>query len=200
MNDKVIEELQKKIRECEAAAMKEDDGTALVETSSCFIYGMASGLEDAIKIINDEKTEDIEPDSILDDNNNLENLIKENIDSVLFDLDGVAVKGATSHLTVEDVKEIAREFYRLGMNDANRKAEREPEQEDKWSWTPDMLKFKVGDRVNLNNRDDAVYNILTIDSVNMEDECYVCNQGTVIKFDYQIIWHKVDDEKETVEQ
>lgn len=113
--DKVIEELQKKIRECEAAAMKEDDGTALVESSACFIYGMATGLEDAIKIINEETTECMKPDSILD-NNNLDNLIKENIDSVLFDLDGVAVKGATSYLTVEDVREIARLFFKLGMN------------------------------------------------------------------------------------
>lgn len=113
--DKVIEELRKKIKECEAAAMKEDEGTALVESSACFIYGMATGLEDAIKIINDEKSECMKPDSILD-NNNLENLIKENIDSVLFDLDGVAVKGATSYLTVEDVREIARLFFKLGMN------------------------------------------------------------------------------------
>jgi len=114
--DKVIEELRKKIRECEAAAMKEDDGTALVESSSCFIYGMAAGLEDAIKVINDEKIESTKPDSALDDNNNLENLIKENIDSVLFDLDGVAVKGATSYLTVDDVREIARLFFKLGMD------------------------------------------------------------------------------------
>ena len=113
--DKVIEELQKKIKECEVAAMKEDEGTALVESSACFIYGMATGLEDAIKIINNEKTESMKPNSILD-NNNLENLIKENIDSVLFDLDGVAVKGATSYLTVEDVREIARLFFKLGMN------------------------------------------------------------------------------------
>lgn len=116
MNDKVIEELQKKIRECEAAAMKEDDGTALVESSACFIYGMATGLEDAIKIINDEKSEGMKPEFILDNNNNLENLIKENIDSVMFDLDGVAVKGATSYLTVEDIREIARLFFKLGMN------------------------------------------------------------------------------------
>ena len=113
--DKVIEELRKKIRECEAAAMKEDEGTALVESSACFIYGMATGLEDAIKIINEDMTECMKPDSILD-NNNLDNLIKENIDSVLFDLDGVAVKGATSYLTVDDVREIAKLFFKLGMN------------------------------------------------------------------------------------
>ena len=113
--DKVIEELRKKIRECEAAAMKEDEGTALVESSACFIYGMATGLEDAIKIINEDMAECMKPDSILD-NNNLDNLIKENIDSVLFDLDGVAVKGATSYLTVDDVREIAKLFFKLGMN------------------------------------------------------------------------------------
>ena len=37
------------------------------------------------------------------------------LDNTLFDLDGVAVQGATHYLTVEDVKDIARHFYKLGL-------------------------------------------------------------------------------------
>ena len=45
----------------------------------------------------------------------LEKHLKEDIENVLFDLDGVAVKGATSYLTVEDVKDIAKHFFELGL-------------------------------------------------------------------------------------
>lgn len=38
----------------------------------------------------------------------------ETLDIILYDLDGVAVKGATSYLTVEDVKDIAKHFFELG--------------------------------------------------------------------------------------
>lgn len=38
-----------------------------------------------------------------------------NLDDTLFDLDGVAVQGATSYLTVEDVKDIAKHFFELGI-------------------------------------------------------------------------------------
>lgn len=37
------------------------------------------------------------------------------LDNTLFDLDGVAVQGATHYLTVEDVKDIAKHFYELGL-------------------------------------------------------------------------------------
>ena len=37
------------------------------------------------------------------------------LDDMLFDLDGVAVKGATSYLTVNDVKDIAKRFFELGL-------------------------------------------------------------------------------------
>ncbi|MBR1377996.1 MAG: hypothetical protein IJ557_02575 [Bacteroidaceae bacterium] len=46
----------------------------------------------------------------------LEKYLKENIEDVFFDLDGVAVKGATSYLTVEDIKDIAKHFFELGLN------------------------------------------------------------------------------------
>ena len=39
----------------------------------------------------------------------------ERLDSLLYDLDGVAVKGTTSYLTVEDVKDIAKYFFELGL-------------------------------------------------------------------------------------
>ena len=38
------------------------------------------------------------------------------LDNTLFDLDGVAIAGATHYLTVEDVKDIAKRFYELGLN------------------------------------------------------------------------------------
>lgn len=37
------------------------------------------------------------------------------LDNTLFDLDGIAIAGTTSYLTVEDVKAIARRFYELGL-------------------------------------------------------------------------------------
>lgn len=60
-------------------------------------------------------------------------------------------------------------------------------------------KFQVGDKVNLIDRPDVNYNILTIESVNMDEHCYVCNQGSVIDFSKEIIWRKVenDDTKPT---
>ena len=45
----------------------------------------------------------------------LEKHLKEDIEDVFFDLDGVAVKGATHYLTVEDVKDIAKYFFELGL-------------------------------------------------------------------------------------
>lgn len=37
------------------------------------------------------------------------------LDDTLFDLDGVAVQGTTSYLTVNDVKDIAKHFFELGL-------------------------------------------------------------------------------------
>ena len=45
----------------------------------------------------------------------LEKHLKEDIEDVFFDLNGVAVKGATHYLTVEDIKDIAKHFYELGI-------------------------------------------------------------------------------------
>lgn len=40
----------------------------------------------------------------------------EKLDRILYDLDGVAIAGATHYLTVEDVKDIAKRFYEMGLN------------------------------------------------------------------------------------
>ena len=53
-------------------------------------------------------------------------------------------------------------------------------------------KFKVGDRVNKNDREDEEYCILTITSVNIDEHCYVCNQCSVIDFEEQDLWHIVE--------
>ena len=45
----------------------------------------------------------------------LEKYLKEDIEDVFFDLNGVAVKGATHYLTVEDIKDIAKHFFELGL-------------------------------------------------------------------------------------
>ena len=45
----------------------------------------------------------------------LEKHLKEDIEDVFFDLNGVAVKGATHYLTVEDVKDVAKHFFELGL-------------------------------------------------------------------------------------
>ena len=50
----------------------------------------------------------------------LEKHLKEDIEDVFFDLDGVAVKGATHYLTVEDVKDIAKHFFELGLKTQKR--------------------------------------------------------------------------------
>ena len=38
------------------------------------------------------------------------------LDNAYFDLDGIAVMGATHYLTVNGLKDIARDFYELGFN------------------------------------------------------------------------------------
>ena len=50
----------------------------------------------------------------------LEKYLKEDIEDVFFDLNGVAVKGATHYLTVEDVKDIAKHFFELGLKVAHK--------------------------------------------------------------------------------
>ena len=46
----------------------------------------------------------------------LEKHLKEYIEDIFFDLDGVAVKGTTHYITVEDIKYIAKNFFELGLS------------------------------------------------------------------------------------
>jgi len=48
----------------------------------------------------------------------LDEHIQKVIKDALFDLNGVAVKGATHFLTVDDIIEIAKYFYKLGKEDS----------------------------------------------------------------------------------
>lgn len=53
-------------------------------------------------------------------------------------------------------------------------------------------KFKVGDKINMINREEEDYTILTITSINKDEKCYICNQGSVIDFDEEGEWYKVE--------
>lgn len=66
--------------------------------------GRLIGYKDALNKINTLEVREVDLDKEL-----------KNLDDTLFDLDGVAVKGATSYLTVEDVKDIAKHFFELGL-------------------------------------------------------------------------------------
>jgi hypothetical protein len=67
--------------------------------------GRLIGYKDALHKINSLEVKEVD----------LEKHLKENIEDVFFDLNGVAVKGATHYLTVEDVKDIAKHFFELGL-------------------------------------------------------------------------------------
>ena len=60
--------------------------------------------------------------SIMSSINNLEvkevDLEKElnTLDNIYFELNGIAIKGASNYLVVEQLKEIAKHFYELGLN------------------------------------------------------------------------------------
>ena len=45
----------------------------------------------------------------------LEKEIQEHIYNVFFDLEGIAIQGATAYACVEDMVYIARHFYELGL-------------------------------------------------------------------------------------
>ena len=68
------------------------------------------GYEDALVLFKQQYLDTIETKDV-DLDKELERL-----DNILFDLDGVAIAGATHYLTVEDVKEIAKRFFEMGLN------------------------------------------------------------------------------------
>ena len=72
--------------------------------------GRLIGYKDALYKINTLEAKEVD----------LEKHLKEDIEDVFFDLNGVAVKGATHYITVEDVKYIARHFFELGVNKAQK--------------------------------------------------------------------------------
>ena len=90
--DKVVAEIERRKKE-------------LIELSNDFANQWACGsLDNILSFLDTLEAKDVD----------LEKEI-ETLDSLLYDLDGVAVKGATSYLTVEDVKEIAKRFFELGL-------------------------------------------------------------------------------------
>lgn len=58
-------------------------------------------------------------------------------------------------------------------------------------------KFNVGDKINMINREEEDYTILTITSINMDEKCYICNQGSVIDFDEESEWYKIEQKPNT---
>lgn len=79
----------------------------LIEPSDDFANKWAfSSLDDILSFLDTLEVKEVD----------LEKHLKEDIEDVFFDLDGVAVKGATYYITVEDVKYLAKHFYELGLN------------------------------------------------------------------------------------
>ena len=70
-----------------------------------YYQGKVDALNDTISFINTLEVKEVDLDKYL----------KEDIEDMFFDLDGVAVKGATHYLTVEDIKDIAKHFFELGL-------------------------------------------------------------------------------------
>jgi hypothetical protein len=92
--EKVVVEIKKRIKETES----------MLSTVDPFWEGQISAFDSVLKILDTIETKEID----------LEKELK-TLDDILFDLDGVAVQGATSYLTVNDVKDIAKHFFELGI-------------------------------------------------------------------------------------
>jgi len=69
-----------------------------------FEKGYHHGLDMVLSFLDSMETKEV----------NLEKEL-ERLDSLLYDLDGIAIAGTTSYLTVEDVKDIAKNFFELGI-------------------------------------------------------------------------------------
>lgn len=67
--------------------------------------------DDILKYINSLQEEHVSDDL---EEVDLEKELK-TLDNTLFDLDGIAIAGTTSYLTVEDLKTIAKHFFELGL-------------------------------------------------------------------------------------
>ena len=93
----IVAEIERQIKEYSKSKKERPD---------CEYY---DGAVDVLEDFRDEFLDTLKTKSV-----DLEKELKV-IDDAFFDLDGVAVKAATSYLTVEDVKGIARHFYELGL-------------------------------------------------------------------------------------
>ena len=99
--DKVAAEIERRISD-----NKKDIELALHDN----LLDYFEGYEDALVLLKQQYLDTIETKDV-DLDKELERL-----DNILFDLDGVAIAGATHYLTVEDVKDIAKRFFEMGLN------------------------------------------------------------------------------------
>lgn len=100
--DKVAAELEKKIKQYENAFA--NPSFASYE-AMLIAKGKYRKLLDILSFINSLETKEVDLEKEL-----------EKLDRILYDLDGVAIAGATCYLTVEDVKDIAKRFFEMGIN------------------------------------------------------------------------------------
>lgn len=96
---KLLKELEKCKKICEDFKVLHTD-----IISQCIANAKINVFQQLIEFINTLETKEV----------NLDKELK-TLDDTLFDLDGVAVQGATNYLTVNDVKDVAKHFYELGL-------------------------------------------------------------------------------------
>ena len=88
----------------------EDQNNKLLQQHSSigreFLFGISGAYSEVLKIIKSLQQEQLNVD--------LKKALND-LDNAYFDLDGIAVVGATHYLTVNDLKDIARYFYELGL-------------------------------------------------------------------------------------
>ena len=101
--DALVAEIERRIK-CITKEYQES------EQPQFFLLGKINGLENILPFLSTLEVKEVD----------LEKHLKEDIEDVFFDLNGVAVKGATHYLTVEDVKDIAKHFYELCMQVSNK--------------------------------------------------------------------------------
>lgn len=75
-----------------------------------FNYAAVKDLESLLNFLNALKVKEVDLEKELSI-----------LDNTLFDLDEVAVVGTTDYITVEDVKDIAKHFFELGLNAKRKK-------------------------------------------------------------------------------
>lgn len=99
--DKVAAEIEK--RKSELQSRITELGT--FESNTLGLFQDVDLYDDILSFIDTLKVKEVDLEKEL-----------EKLDRILYDLDGVAIAGATHYLTVEDVKDIAKRFYEMGLN------------------------------------------------------------------------------------